>query len=85
MVQIKFLYFAKVKDITKVQNEVIELHSTSITTAEILKYLLLKYPSLETISKSIIFAHNEEYVEYSHAIELKEYDEIALIPPVSGG
>lgn len=46
------------------------------------KELIFKYPELEKL-RSLFIAVNQSYSE--DATELKETDEIALIPPVSGG
>lgn len=41
------------------------------------------YPQLKELSSSITFAVNREYVKRDHL--LAAGDEVALIPPVSGG
>jgi molybdopterin synthase sulfur carrier subunit len=46
------------------------------------KELIFKYPELEKL-RSLFIAVNQSYSE--DTTELKETDEIALIPPVSGG
>lgn len=45
--------------------------------------LLAAHPELAPLSRSISFAVNREYVERGHC--LQDHDEVALIPPVSGG
>jgi molybdopterin converting factor subunit 1 len=45
--------------------------------------LCAAHPGLESFGSSISFAVNQEYVDRSHRIS--EGDEVALIPPVSGG
>jgi molybdopterin converting factor subunit 1 len=45
--------------------------------------LCAAYPQLEGLGASISFAVNQEYVDRTHRIA--EGDEVALIPPVSGG
>ncbi len=52
------------------------------TVAELKNQLFRKYPSLAALN-SVYIAVNNEYAE--EAVLLKEGDEIALIPPVSGG
>ena len=42
-----------------------------------------RYPSLQDLSKSIVVARNQEFAELSS--KLDEGDEIAFLPPVSGG
>ncbi len=45
--------------------------------------LCAEYPQLTDLSPSVSFAVNREYVGREH--RLAEHDEVALIPPVSGG
>jgi molybdopterin converting factor subunit 1 len=55
---------------------------TGITAGELLEELKQQFPSLVQLN-SIIVAVNATYVDSSTTIN--EGDEIALIPPVSGG
>ncbi|HEY3430774.1 MAG TPA: MoaD/ThiS family protein [Cyclobacteriaceae bacterium] len=52
------------------------------SVADLKKELFEKYPDFNAL-KSLYIALNNEYAD-DHAL-LKEGDEIALIPPVSGG
>lgn len=54
----------------------------SATVGDLKKFLLKKYPAFESLS-SLLIAVNAEYGSDEHI--LTEQDEIALIPPVSGG
>jgi molybdopterin synthase catalytic subunit len=45
--------------------------------------LSARYPQLQPLSSSITFAVNREYVKRDHVLSAD--DEVALIPPVSGG
>ena len=53
-----------------------------LTAGELKSYLRDNYPEMKNLS-SLAVAVNSEYAEDGHAI--KEEDEIAIIPPVSGG
>ena len=53
------------------------------TVAELWSSLLAAHAELEPMTRSISFAVNREYVERTH--RLHENDEVAVIPPVSGG
>lgn len=55
---------------------------TGITAGELLEQLKLEFPSLVALN-SIILAVNATYVDADTIIN--EGDEIAIIPPVSGG
>jgi len=52
------------------------------TVGELKTQLFEKYPSLAALN-SVYVAVNNEYAD--EAVMLREGDEIALIPPVSGG
>lgn len=53
------------------------------SVADLWSSLLSAHPELEPMTRSISFAVNREYVERDH--RLRDQDEVALIPPVSGG
>jgi molybdopterin converting factor subunit 1 len=53
------------------------------TVADLWAALCRERPDLAPLSASISFAVNREYVERAHV--LADGDEVALIPPVSGG
>lgn len=50
--------------------------------SDLKKYLFTKYPQMKKL-RSLMIAVNNEYA--SDDLQLSEKDEIALIPPVSGG
>jgi molybdopterin converting factor subunit 1 len=53
------------------------------TVGDLLDQLCREYPPLADVRGSLSIAVNHEYVDVSHT--LSDHDEIALIPPVSGG
>jgi molybdopterin converting factor subunit 1 len=53
------------------------------TVGDLWAALCRAHPELAPLSASISFAVNREYVDRTH--RLREGDEVALIPPVSGG
>tara|TARA_B100001250_G_scaffold380208_1_gene371488 strand:- start:175 stop:420 length:246 start_codon:yes stop_codon:yes gene_type:complete len=80
----KIKYFAWIKDITLCDEEKID--DSKINDIENLKlFLINKYPNLKKhIQQKILrFAINKEYI--SNNSNLKNDDEIAVFPPVSGG
>jgi sulfur-carrier protein len=72
--------FGITKDILGGRETVVELEGQ--TVAALRAELLKKYPSLEGL-RSLFIAVNHSYAEDNNSIA--ETDEIALIPPVSGG
>ena len=76
----KIKAFGITKDILGGKESVIEVGGT--TVADLRQELERKYPGLQGL-RSLFIAVNHTYAEDSLAIT--ETDEIALIPPVSGG
>ena len=81
----KIKYFSWLKKITKIDEE--NISDINIKDIEDLKnYLCEKYPELKKYIKKkdlIRIAVNLEYIQSNK--KLKEIDEIAFFPPVSGG
>lgn len=78
---ISVLLFGITRDLTG-QSAVSVPFGEGTRVGELLDQLYLKYPSLTGI-RSLLIAVNGEYAEPDQVLGSK--DEIALIPPVSGG
>lgn len=72
--------FGITKDIIGGKETVVEVEGR--TVGELRQYLTSKYPQLRGL-RSLFIAVNHNYAE--DTLRLSETDEIALIPPVSGG
>ena len=79
--EITVLAFGIAKDIFGASTVTVELADTSIT-ADMKASLEEKYPKLKQLA-SYMVAVNNEYAEDS--LIITERDEVAIIPPVSGG
>lgn len=83
-VTINLLFFAKSRELVGSGSG--ELVLTANTNFDTLKQaLLLKYPSLQVIAENIILSLNEEYIDDNQQLTLREGDDVAVIPPISGG
>ena len=80
----KIIYFAWIKNITNIEEEVLDLNEIE-NLDSLKKYIVSKYPDLKKhLDQEILrFAVNQEYIIEN--IDLKKNDEIAVFPPVSGG
>lgn len=75
-------YFAGHRDITGQRVEPIELDEGA-TLGALWELLVAKYPRLAPYAGKLLFAVNQEFADL--ATELRDGDEAAFIPPVSGG
>jgi molybdopterin converting factor subunit 1 len=87
MMLVKVLYFASAKELTGKGSETVECNE-GITSIDLFKILLEKYPKLIQLSEDLSVAVNQKYVDdenKNNGVVLNNNDEFALIPPVSGG
>ncbi|KRF99930.1 uncharacterized protein Dwil_GK28256 [Drosophila willistoni] len=83
-VDVHVLLFAKCRELAKTSTATINVPS-EILASELLEKLVEKF-DLTSIKDNIILALNEVYIEnLNDRIVLKKGDEIAIIPPISGG
>ena len=84
----KVLYFASAKDATGLSSEDLAFpqNAQTMSIQQLFALLESKYPKLKQkkILSSVAVAVNLEYVEVEDGV-LGEGDEVAIIPPVSGG
>ena len=84
------LVFAGIKDIVGSDSVAVEIEpnsiSNSITIQQLIDTLLQQYNQLDKIIDQCVLSVNLEYVSLDDdTVQLVSTDEIAIIPPISGG
>jgi len=82
--KVKVMFFAKSREVAGCSECVVEMEDGA-QTRDLLMKLYAQYPALETVMKSCVLAVNQEYIQLDQQLPLKETDEVAIIPPLSGG
>jgi len=80
---VKILFFARAKELAGKNGDSIQIGAT-IKVSDLKKLLVEKY-NLQIIQNNFVLSLNEEYCDQEDTLSLKEGDEIAVIPPLSGG
>jgi molybdopterin synthase catalytic subunit len=80
--RITTLFFASTRDAVGSRSLQRDLPAGA-TVAALLQGLVADYPALERGANRLMVAVNSEYAD--RGLELRDGDEVALIPPVSGG
>lgn len=80
--RVKVLYFASAREAIGKREEEVEVNGEA-TLAQLRATLCAKYPAAREAIAAITLALNLEYAD--DGAELHDGDEVALIPPISGG
>ena len=80
------LFFAKARELVNCKESNLTVTSSERTVAQLQLEILAQFPALDAIRDNFILAYNEEYRDDPHEIiRVTSGDEIAIIPPISGG
>lgn len=80
--RVKVLFFGSLRDIVGRREEILET-SAGARLETIFEQYAFRYPRLNELSSSIVLARNQEFAPLETPVA--EGDEIAFLPPVSGG
>jgi MoaE-MoaD fusion protein len=80
--RVQVLFFGQLKDLTGRSSETLPLADRA-TLADVLQHYAKEFPAIQKLSPSLALSINREYA--SKEAPLSDGDEIALLPPVSGG
>ena len=83
---VRVLYFAKAREAAGITEEEVHLAEELVTTTvQLIPHLIQLHPMLEGVFNSCVLALNQEYLSQGESVVLKHGDEVAVIPPLSGG
>jgi molybdopterin converting factor subunit 1 len=80
--RVRILFFGAAREIAGGAELELELRAPS-SAASALEEVLARYPELRRFGRSLLLAVNQEYARED--LEIRDGDELALFPPVSGG
>jgi molybdopterin synthase catalytic subunit len=81
-ITVSVLFFGAARD--AVGHEEVELTiNPGLTAAQVFEQLVWSHPALQRFGKSLLLAVNQEYADPKQ--EVRNGDELAIFPPVSGG
>jgi molybdopterin converting factor subunit 1 len=81
-VRVKVLFFGRVRDLTGLSEETGEI-SEGATLGDLLERYVQRFPQLTGFRASLVASCNQEFTAWDTRIT--SGDEIAFLPPVSGG
>ena len=84
--------FARARELVDASSIVLDLApdagvDADATVADARAALLEKFPQLESVVRTSLFALNQSYVDRAREVStvVRESDELAIVPPISGG
>ncbi len=80
--QVTVLFFGVLKDLAGRATDTLALPD-SATVSDLLAHYQSQFPRMKTYLPAIATSVNEEYA--ARTVQLHDHDEVALLPPVSGG
>ena len=83
-VTLTVLFFAKARELVG-SSSVTTSIPASIRYSELLSHLEAEFPGLQRLGRTFVLSLNENYIDQEEELVLTNGDEIAVIPPISGG
>jgi molybdopterin converting factor subunit 1 len=81
-VRVKVLFFSRIRELTGLGEDTIEI-SDRASLDDVFRHYVGRYPKLGGFRASLVASRNQEFAAWDTRIAAG--DEIAFLPPVSGG
>lgn len=79
------LFFASCREMAGTKEMCLELPGDSSSVSKLRQRIPEKLPGLKPVAATVTLALNQEYLDPETDAPLKDGDEVAFIPPISGG
>ncbi len=79
------LLFARAREVAGVPALSLPLPSGERTPAGVAAALVARFPALREVLRACVLAVNQEYVSLDDTLQFQHGDEVAVVPPLSGG
>ena len=84
-VAVSLLLFAKARELVGSSSVSLSLPSSTSTYSDLVSSVLESFPVLKRLGGTFVLSLNENYIDQDSEISLSAGDELAVIPPISGG
>ena len=84
-VAVSLLLFAKARELVGSSSVSLSLPSSTSTYSDLVSSVLELFPVLKRLGGTFVLSLNENYIDQDSEISLRTGDELAVIPPISGG
>ena len=84
-VAVSLLLFAKARELVGSSSVNLSVPSSTSTYSDLLTFILEAFPVLKRLGGTFVLSLNENYIDQDSEISLRTGDELAVIPPISGG
>jgi molybdopterin converting factor subunit 1 len=79
------LFFARAREVAGLESMEVELPGETACSSAVIEELKRRVPGLASVLTACVMALNQEYLDQGSNHEIKDGDEVAIIPPLSGG
>ena len=84
-VAVSLLLFAKARELVGSSSVSLTLPSSTTTYSDLVTFILEAFPVLKRLGGTFVLSLNENYIDQDSELSLRTGDELAVIPPISGG